>query len=136
MAFSEDLPFSFLANLLATVFMLLDLNPTMSVIFNLPAIVASTIVASRVVRRLAMFANDGPEVFASTSHSQGGQRNGFKGMRTGVHVQMETFTHAEDLEPDLQSGGDRLGDNEEKLPRLVPEGHDTDTEDEGKGHHL
>ena len=34
---------SFLANLLATVFMLLNLNSIMSVIFNVPAAVASTV---------------------------------------------------------------------------------------------
>lgn len=35
----------FLANLLATVFMLLDLNQIMSVIFNVPAAVGSTVSA-------------------------------------------------------------------------------------------
>lgn len=74
--------FRFLANLLATVFMLLDLNQIMSVIFNVPAAVASTvslspitprvfsdrptfssqIVACRVVRRLTNFTNQGPEI--------------------------------------------------------------------------
>ncbi|KAH0580893.1 hypothetical protein H2248_012048 [Termitomyces sp. 'cryptogamus'] len=48
---------AFLANLLATVFMVINLNQIMSVIFNVPAAVASTIVASRVVRRLAKYSN-------------------------------------------------------------------------------
>lgn len=71
---------SFLANLLATVFMLLNLNQIMSVIFNVPAAVFSTvcsffiplkywsltlymeIVACRAVRRLMNFSYDGPEM--------------------------------------------------------------------------
>ena len=56
--------FSFLANLIATIFMLLNLNAVMSIIFNVPAAVASTIVASRAVRRLTKFTNKGPEVFS------------------------------------------------------------------------
>lgn len=35
--------FSFLANLIATVLMILNLNPIMSIIFNVPAAVASTV---------------------------------------------------------------------------------------------
>lgn len=58
---------SFLANLLATVFMVLNLNPVMSIIFNVPAAIASTIVASRAVRRLTKFTNKGPEVFSLVS---------------------------------------------------------------------
>ena len=56
--------FIFLANLIATIFMLLNLNAVMSIIFNVPAAVASTIVASRAVRRLTKFTNKGPEVFS------------------------------------------------------------------------
>ncbi|KAG5636830.1 hypothetical protein H0H81_006657 [Sphagnurus paluster] len=65
MIFEDGLIFffiAFVANLLATVFMLLNLNQIMSVIFNVPAAVASTIVASRVVRRLTQFTNTGAEV--------------------------------------------------------------------------
>ncbi|KAJ3508871.1 hypothetical protein NLJ89_g5520 [Agrocybe chaxingu] len=84
---------AFLANLVATVFMLLNLNQIMSVIFNVPAAVLST----------------GPEVYNathSTNHRGMTMGTGARGMptvnykaatRTGVHVQMETFTHAEDL---------------------------------------
>ncbi|EEB86675.1 hypothetical protein MPER_16286, partial [Moniliophthora perniciosa FA553] len=53
---------AFLANLIATVFMLLRLNPIMSVIFNVPAVIASTICATRAVRRLNNFKNNGAEV--------------------------------------------------------------------------
>lgn len=70
---------SFVANLLATVFMLMNLNAIMSVIFNVPAAVASTvrpsvsyhthhtahclqIVACRAVRRLSKWSSAGPEV--------------------------------------------------------------------------
>ncbi|KAH9915989.1 uncharacterized protein B0H18DRAFT_856441, partial [Fomitopsis serialis] len=44
---------AFVANLLATIFMLLNLNAVMSIIANVPAAIASSIVACRVVRRLA-----------------------------------------------------------------------------------
>ncbi|KAJ7108726.1 hypothetical protein C8R44DRAFT_636465 [Mycena epipterygia] len=53
---------AFLANLLATVFMFLNLNSIMTVIFNVPAAVASTIVATRAVRRLTSFSHQGPEM--------------------------------------------------------------------------
>ncbi|KAI5117159.1 hypothetical protein M0805_001017 [Coniferiporia weirii] len=106
MIFSDGLIFfivAFLANLLATVFMLLDLNAVMSIIFNVPAAVASTIVASRAVRRLTKFTNRGPEVFSS----RGGQASSTLAFRgaggpyrstsvskkgDGVHIQMDTIT--------------------------------------------
>ncbi|KAH7868942.1 uncharacterized protein C8R40DRAFT_796977 [Lentinula edodes] len=53
---------AFLSNLLATVFMLLNLNSIMTVIFNIPAAISSTIVACRVVRRLSTFTNEGAEI--------------------------------------------------------------------------
>ncbi|KAK7044852.1 hypothetical protein R3P38DRAFT_2609161 [Favolaschia claudopus] len=46
---------AFLSNLLATIFMLLDLNAVMSIIANVPAAIASTIVACRAVRRLSNY---------------------------------------------------------------------------------
>ncbi|KDQ58622.1 hypothetical protein JAAARDRAFT_128548 [Jaapia argillacea MUCL 33604] len=63
---------AFLANLITTArnlffhdhtFVLLDLNPIMSVITNVPAAMASTIVATRVVRRLKNFSSQSSEVF-------------------------------------------------------------------------
>lgn len=101
---------AFVANLLATVFMVLNLNQIMSVIFNVPAAVCSTIVACRAVRRLTSYTQTGADVFTS-SQSAGNQ---FKGPSAslatrgvvsrapahtgaaGVHVQMETFTRAEE----------------------------------------
>ncbi|PSR72186.1 hypothetical protein PHLCEN_2v11943 [Hermanssonia centrifuga] len=101
---------AFVANLLATVFMLLNLNAIMSVIFNVPAAVASTIVACRAVRRLSDWSSNGPEVFSSrpTNHSGGAiafrtnaanSRHGAsvsvphgRKVSDGVHVQMDTFT--------------------------------------------
>lgn len=46
---------AFLSNLVATTFMLLNLNAVMSIIANVPAAIVCTIVACRVVRRLANF---------------------------------------------------------------------------------
>ncbi|KIY68492.1 hypothetical protein CYLTODRAFT_323152, partial [Cylindrobasidium torrendii FP15055 ss-10] len=46
---------AFLSSLVATILVLLNLNAVMSVIASAPAATASTIVACRVVRRLAMF---------------------------------------------------------------------------------
>ncbi|KAH0826678.1 hypothetical protein J3R83DRAFT_5066 [Lanmaoa asiatica] len=60
---------AFLANLLATIFMLLNLNAVMSIIANVPAAIASTIVACRAVRRLINFTSQNAEVFFSTAQS-------------------------------------------------------------------
>jgi hypothetical protein len=77
---------AFLANAIATVFMLLDLNPVMSIIFNVPSAIASTvsftpslwvlrrscapqIVASRAVRRLSNFLSPEPERFNGANSS-------------------------------------------------------------------
>ncbi|KAG7095374.1 hypothetical protein E1B28_006131 [Marasmius oreades] len=96
---------AFIANLLATIFMLLNLNPVMSIVANVPAAVAATIVACRAVRRLAKFTHSGPEMFSSTQASTLAFRthtnksatyrpkvstNGM-GKNEGVHVQMETL---------------------------------------------
>ncbi|KAF8438020.1 hypothetical protein L210DRAFT_3404906 [Boletus edulis BED1] len=65
MIFSDGLVYfilAFLANLLATIFMILNLNAVMSVIFNVPAAIASTVMASRVVRRLYNFNLAIPEI--------------------------------------------------------------------------
>ncbi|RDB28012.1 hypothetical protein Hypma_002269 [Hypsizygus marmoreus] len=95
---------AFLANLLATVFLLLDLNQIMSVVFNVPAAVASTIVASRAVRHLANFQNASAGICAATSHSGNvnfrNEQTAGRGITTigvfqeprkhGVHVQVIT----------------------------------------------
>ncbi|KAG6841501.1 hypothetical protein C0991_010359 [Blastosporella zonata] len=101
---------AFLANLIATIFMLLNLNPVMSIIANVPAAIASTIVACRAVRRLSNYTSQGPEVFpTSTQGSTLAFRSGGASfMRPklsakvntapieGVHVQMETFESPSD----------------------------------------
>ncbi|KAH9833300.1 uncharacterized protein C8Q71DRAFT_713003 [Rhodofomes roseus] len=120
-----------LANSIATAFMVLNLNAIMAIIFNVPAAIASTIVACRAVRRLSNFANNGPEIYTtSASHSGGvGFRSAAaqmtsnhgvtsrpaprhtKDLSSGVHVQMQTFTIEEapdNLRPkalDLESAG-------------------------------
>ncbi|EJC99330.1 uncharacterized protein FOMMEDRAFT_23201 [Fomitiporia mediterranea MF3/22] len=99
---------AFLANLLATVFMLLNLNAVMSIIFNVPAAIASTIVASRAVRRLTKFTSKGPEVFTSrvgqasstlAFRGTGPYRSGTMSKKgDGVHIQMDTITALADAE--------------------------------------
>ncbi|KAF9482277.1 hypothetical protein BDN70DRAFT_930114 [Pholiota conissans] len=96
---------AFLANLIATIFMLINLNPVMSIIANVPAAIVSSIVACRIVRRLSNFTHNGAETFPVTT---GGSTIAFRsnmsaGLRPklatnistvqteGVHVQMETF---------------------------------------------
>ncbi|EPS95625.1 hypothetical protein FOMPIDRAFT_1032786 [Fomitopsis schrenkii] len=122
---------AFVANAIATSFMLLNLNPIMAIIFNVPAAIASTIVACRAVRRLSNFSSNGPEIYESNSHSgnvgfrtvsQMQSTNGVamsprvahhhtKDLSAGVHVQMQTFTVEEEpdtLRPkalDLESAG-------------------------------
>ncbi|KIY48789.1 hypothetical protein FISHEDRAFT_42624 [Fistulina hepatica ATCC 64428] len=91
---------AFLANLLATIFMLLDLNAVMSIIANVPAAIASTIVACRVVRRLNKYTSEAPERFHSTTQGstlafRSGTMTGNSGARPkskmsdGLH--MDTF---------------------------------------------
>ncbi|KAL4246698.1 hypothetical protein ABKN59_009038 [Abortiporus biennis] len=94
---------AFLANLLATTFMLVNLNPVMSIVANVPAAIASTIVACRAVRRLTNYQSPGAEVFASTQASTlAFTRSGRSRLTSaptfsvdkkldGVHVQMDTF---------------------------------------------
>ncbi|KAF7352176.1 hypothetical protein MVEN_01180800 [Mycena venus] len=103
MIFKDGLIFffiAFLANLVATIFMFLNLNSIMTIIFNVPAAMASTIVATRAVRRLTSFTHQGPEMYAPSGSSTGNIRghSGNRGLTTsarggarGVHVQMETF---------------------------------------------
>ncbi|KAF8815103.1 hypothetical protein BYT27DRAFT_7216821 [Phlegmacium glaucopus] len=123
---------AFLANLVATIFMMLNLNQIMSVIFNVPAAIASTVAACRVVRRLTNFNNTVESFGPSSSHNPVAASvvngrpvptaNYINHARSGVHVQMETFTHAEspmddvyeksksgsdtDLETDLEAKGE------------------------------
>ncbi|KAF5389541.1 hypothetical protein D9757_004078 [Collybiopsis confluens] len=93
---------AFLSNLLSTIFMVLNLNPVMSIIANVPSAIASTTVACRAVRRLALFTSSSPEMFASTQASTLAFRTSSKSTQRprlntaslkseGVHVQMETF---------------------------------------------
>ncbi|KAJ7454509.1 hypothetical protein FB451DRAFT_1280140 [Mycena latifolia] len=103
MIFKDGLIFffiAFLANLVATIFMFLNLNSIMTIIFNVPAAIASTIVATRAVRRLTSFTHQGPEMYAPSGSSTGNFRShsGNRGLTTstrggarGVHVHMETF---------------------------------------------
>ncbi|TBU36098.1 hypothetical protein BD309DRAFT_1028466, partial [Dichomitus squalens] len=54
---------AFGAYVIATTFMLVNLNAVMSIIANVPAAIASNIVACRVVRRLTNYTSEGAEVF-------------------------------------------------------------------------
>jgi len=118
---------AFAANLSATVFLLLKLNPILGVMFNIPAAVFSTIVACRVVRRLTNFKNQ--EVY--TSHSSGGAWQMKRGrtvttlgsttigsmsqpIPTGVHVQMETYTRAEFIDESSHFDFDSKEEKEEQ----------------------
>ncbi|KAI0081514.1 hypothetical protein K474DRAFT_1756051 [Panus rudis PR-1116 ss-1] len=53
---------AFTANLLAAIFMILDLSPVMSIMFNVPAVVVCAIASTRAVRSLANYTNSGPNV--------------------------------------------------------------------------
>ncbi|TDL15710.1 hypothetical protein BD410DRAFT_808707 [Rickenella mellea] len=57
---------TFLANLAATTFMLLNLNSIMSVILNAPAAVVSTVMASHMMRRLARLGDEEEEFVAGS----------------------------------------------------------------------
>ncbi|KAJ7100005.1 hypothetical protein B0H15DRAFT_936765 [Mycena belliarum] len=138
MIFKDGLIFffiAFLANLIATVFMIMNLNSIMNVIFNVPAAIASTIVATRAVRHLTNFTSKGPEMYApsgSTSASNfrsasGGPRgitaSGRGGAQPGVHVQMETFVLQDSTHADPEYGPDlslkrQSYDAENKAPTI------------------
>lgn len=119
---------AFCANLLATIFMLLNLNPVMSIIANVPAAIAATIVACRAVRRLAKFTHSGPEMFSSTQASTLAFRNNTTGTKNGgsqrpkvstvgmghsegVRVQMETFESPTTLNVDYDAMGNVISKN-------------------------
>jgi hypothetical protein len=104
MLFADGLVYFFIAfaaNTIATVFMLLGLNPVMSVIFNVPSAIASTIVASRVVRRLSNFMNSDVEQLGNSNPSGGLKFRGRSQVTSmlskpttvgSVQVPMQTFT--------------------------------------------
>ncbi|XP_006463260.1 hypothetical protein AGABI2DRAFT_194141 [Agaricus bisporus var. bisporus H97] len=99
---------AFVANVLATIFMALNLNSIISIIFNVPAALGCTISACRAVRRLTNFSQNAPEVYSASNSGQvrfkapvaSGSRMRHRpgtAPQTGVHVQMETFTRAEEV---------------------------------------
>ncbi|KAK7692884.1 hypothetical protein QCA50_004519 [Cerrena zonata] len=63
---------AFLANLVATVFMTMNLSPVMSIIFNVPSTVVCAIASTRAVRSLATYAADGPHIFYSGTIADNG----------------------------------------------------------------
>ncbi|KAJ6614605.1 hypothetical protein B0H10DRAFT_141852 [Mycena sp. CBHHK59/15] len=101
---------AFLSNLLATIFMLLNLNPVMSIIANVPAAIASTIVACRAVRRLTTYSMSGAQMFSGPGATTGSSTLAFRNTSQataqrpkvitkaseGVLVQMETFESPSD----------------------------------------
>ncbi|KAF7326056.1 hypothetical protein MKEN_00456500 [Mycena kentingensis (nom. inval.)] len=97
---------AFLSNLVATIFMLVNLNPVMSIIANVPAAIFSTIVACRAVRRLANYSQTGAQMFGGGLTTGGSSTLAFRNGNTttqrpkvvttnkaseGVRVQMDTF---------------------------------------------
>ncbi|OBZ67498.1 hypothetical protein A0H81_12727 [Grifola frondosa] len=105
---------AFVANLLATIFMLINLNAVMSIIANVPAAVASTIVACRVVRRLTNYTTEGAELFngstqvstlafSKNARSRSTMMSVTDKKQDGVHVQMETFAAVGNSPPSDQS---------------------------------
>ncbi|KAG6377384.1 hypothetical protein JVT61DRAFT_15180 [Boletus reticuloceps] len=106
MVFSDGLVYfilAFLANLLATIFMILNLNAVMSVIFNVPAAIASTVMASRVVRRLYNFNLAIPEIYHSDERSGGvvfanpSHSRARPARETAIHVEVDTHRQTHSL---------------------------------------
>ncbi|CDO68672.1 hypothetical protein BN946_scf184790.g21 [Trametes cinnabarina] len=96
---------AFISNSIATTFMVLNLNAVMSIIANVPAAIASTIVACRAVRRLTNYTSEGAQIFGTTQAStlafhksgrftRGDMLSMNEKKAEGVHVQMETFAAA------------------------------------------
>ncbi|EJF59565.1 hypothetical protein DICSQDRAFT_108732 [Dichomitus squalens LYAD-421 SS1] len=123
---------AFVANAIATTFMILNLNAVMSIIANVPAAIASNIVACRVVRRLTNYTSEGAEVFGTTqastlAFSGPGSRYTTRGIvsfsekKENLQLQMDTFQAApgeispSDLESVRYDAAGRLmrmGDND------------------------
>ncbi|THH32791.1 hypothetical protein EUX98_g1388 [Antrodiella citrinella] len=118
---------AFCSNLTVTVFMTLDFNPVMSIVFNVPAACAGTIVASRVVRRLHKFKSAGTELYVNPSQVRSGEmafasdqtspKGGVLHPRiqtetNGIHIQMDTFTVAHSAEHMSQKMRDELSESE------------------------
>ncbi|CAL1698776.1 unnamed protein product [Somion occarium] len=122
-------------NVIATVFMILNLSPIMSVIFNIPAAAISAIAATRAVRKLTRWTSEGPHIFYTHADlpTSGDGSNGpnkqqsaqvlalptHQRSRTegGVHVQMETFvavdeTYLPSTTPDGNKGVIRFDQNQ------------------------
>ncbi|PBK94315.1 hypothetical protein ARMGADRAFT_1029454 [Armillaria gallica] len=89
---------TFLVNMTATIFMLLNLNPVMSIVANVPAATASTVFACRAVRRLSKYGttehesrtedtNPRPPLFATVRL----QARSNQSVADRIHVNMETF---------------------------------------------
>ncbi|KAI9465345.1 hypothetical protein BJY52DRAFT_1388813, partial [Lactarius psammicola] len=124
---------AFLANLIATVFMTLDLNAVMSIIANVPAAIASTIAASRVVRRLANFLSSKRgdilvDRRSTTANGSSGFRSGqqtvtpqfsFAKPHTGMHVQMDTLS--EPTTYDAEGRVVKLGDLDPEAQQISDE---------------
>jgi hypothetical protein len=111
---------AFISNLVATVFMILNLNAVMNVIFNVPAVIAATIVSGRLVRRLNNFGKVSTgETYSHTASnvpiSQDRGINATTGRnRAGVQIRMETFTQS-----DNQGLGGARPDYDDKEPHRV-----------------
>ncbi|KIY68495.1 hypothetical protein CYLTODRAFT_453465 [Cylindrobasidium torrendii FP15055 ss-10] len=76
---------SFLGNLIATTFILLNLNAVMSIIATVPAAIASSIVACRVVRRLVMFSTENQTDFLGVTFVS---NIAFRDGTAGTHVNL------------------------------------------------
>ncbi|KAI6043985.1 hypothetical protein EDC04DRAFT_499835 [Pisolithus marmoratus] len=83
---------AFLSNVLATTFMLLNLNAVMSIIANVPAAIACTIAACRVVRRLANF-----ETIATFGTAGETSILAFRGNTTSDSSRQFTLKHGDGL---------------------------------------
>jgi len=95
---------AFLANVVATVFGLLNLNPVMSIIANVPAVIAASIAACRAVRRLSDYNTKGhQEVFAASvqgstiafrslsARPKGNTKMANMAPPASIHVKMDTL---------------------------------------------
>ncbi|KAF9522120.1 hypothetical protein CPB83DRAFT_899916 [Crepidotus variabilis] len=94
-----------LADLVVVVLVVLDFNPAMNVMFQVPSSIVSTIVACRSVRRLMNFSQGTTVVTFGNTNGSSSQTKGGRVIQSEqsmirsspeVHVQMETFTHTED----------------------------------------
>ncbi|KAG8954573.1 hypothetical protein FRC03_011421 [Tulasnella sp. 419] len=137
---------AFTANLIPAVFLILNLNPAMNIMFTVPAAVASTIVATRGFVRLANWtpqeahssgptpprgAHFTPGIRSKTTNDlEKGGRSLTKSGQEGIHISTEAYTISDNIEfskeldriDESSDDGQSISSNSGRRTRFAPTG--------------